>query len=174
MRVGARGVDLTAAQPVRVVLDTHARLPVSSSLARTAHESPVWLLHSLDADAARVIALQQTGVHPIGLTLGSDGRVDLYAALRALYARGIVDLLVEGGGSVHGALLDEGHADALCAYVAPMILGGVGAISAFGGLGAEHPDRAPRLRDRRVEVLGDDLRITAEIEHVHRDRDGRR
>ena len=54
--------------------------------------------------------------------LGYDGR-DLRAMLHALCAKGVNDVLCEGGGRLAGALLDAGLVDALDLIYAPKILG---------------------------------------------------
>lgn len=66
-----------------------------------------------DVDARTLVATRD---------LGYDGR-DLRAMLRALCARGVNDVLCEGGGVVAGALLDAGLADELDVLYAPKILG---------------------------------------------------
>ncbi len=162
-----RGVDVPGALPARVVLDTRLRTPLTSALVATAHDAPVWVLHAEDAPAERASALRARGVETIAVALENE-RVGLRDALRALGARGVTEVLVEGGGSVHGAFLDAGLGDRLVAYVAMKILGGRDAFPAFGGLGAGVLDEARELRDARVERLGEDLKITAEIGHVHR------
>lgn len=54
--------------------------------------------------------------------LGYDGQ-DLAAMLRALCARGINDVLCEGGGRLAGALLEAGLVDELLLFYAPKLLG---------------------------------------------------
>ena len=76
------------------------------------------------APDARVLALEQTGAELVVLPSGEDRRVDLRALMEHLGSRGIVNLLVEGGGSVHGAFLDAGLVDKVYAFVAPKIVGG--------------------------------------------------
>ncbi len=161
-----RDVHVEGALPVRVVLDTHLRTPLDSNLVRTAHDAPVLVLHRDEAPEERRIALRAAGVETIAIPT-REGHVALVDALRVLGERGIVELLVEGGGAVHGALFDEHLADGLLCYMAPMIIGGRDAFPAFGGLGAGRLDEAHRLHDVSVDRVGDDVRITAEIEHVH-------
>jgi diaminohydroxyphosphoribosylaminopyrimidine deaminase/5-amino-6-(5-phosphoribosylamino)uracil reductase len=168
-----RNVHVPGTLPVRVVLDTHLRTPTTSNLARTANESPVWILHSEDAPRERAEALRAAGIETIVVPTRDD-HVSMEEALRLLGERGIVELLVEGGGAVHGALLDERQADGLLAYLAPVIIGGRDAFPAFGGLGAGRLDESHRLHDLEVDRVGDDLRVRAEIEHVHRDHHGGR
>ena len=59
--------------------------------------------------------------------LGYDGH-DLTAMLRALCAKGVNDVLCEGGGTLAGALLDAGLVDELLVVYAPKILGDPAAV----------------------------------------------
>ncbi|MBL6431161.1 MAG: bifunctional diaminohydroxyphosphoribosylaminopyrimidine deaminase/5-amino-6-(5-phosphoribosylamino)uracil reductase RibD [Alphaproteobacteria bacterium] len=82
--------------PVRVVLDTSARLPLDGRLVGSARDMPVWVLVSAQADPDRVSALSAAGARSFGLQ-PVDGRIDPHAAMRALGQRGLTRLLVEGG-----------------------------------------------------------------------------
>jgi diaminohydroxyphosphoribosylaminopyrimidine deaminase/5-amino-6-(5-phosphoribosylamino)uracil reductase len=84
--------------------------------------------------------------------------VPLAAALRALAARDIQSVLVEGGAAVHGAFISAGLVDALALFVAPRLLGGGVPIAAGTGraLGA-----ALDLADVEFRRLGPDLLVTA-------------
>lgn len=163
-----RDVAVVGALPARVVLDSRLRTPTTSALARTANDAPVWVLHGPDAPAERAEALRAMGVECIEVPL-EDDRLSLEHALRALAQRGVCEVLVEGGGAVHGGLLDAGLGDRLVAYLAPMMFGGRDAFPAIGGTGAGAIGDARALRDWRFEALGPDLKITAEISDVHRD-----
>ncbi len=163
-----RDVTVVGALPARVVLDSRLRTPTTSLLARTASEAPVWVLHGPEAPAERRSALRAMGVETIEVAL-EDERIGLREALRALASKGVTELLVEGGGAVHGALLDAGLGDKLVAYVAPKLFGGRDAFPAFGGVGASSVDDARSVRAWRFEPLGSDLKITAEIANVYRD-----
>ncbi len=81
---------------------------------------------------------------------------DLGAALRALRARGIRSLLVEGGASLASALLDAGLVDRLVIFQAPIVLGG-GALAAFGATVARRAEHVRRLPVLRRQAFGDDL-----------------
>src|SRR5258708_10151269 len=91
---------LAAYSPVRVVLDSKARLALTSKLAATAHKTPVWLLCAPAAPAAARKALSERGVEVIEVASGSDGRVDATAAAQELAKRGLTRVLVEGGGQI--------------------------------------------------------------------------
>jgi len=84
---------------------------------------------------------------------------DLEALLDELGERQILQLLVEGGGAVAGSFHRAGLVDDYYLYMAPAIMGGADAVSAFGGDGA--PTMADIQRGTFVSVtpLGDDLRL---------------
>lgn len=145
--------------PVRVVIDSALRIPRDAALVRTAREVPTWVVTAAGHD---VSWLEDAGVTPIVLQPNAIGRIDLSEALRALARRGIVGALVEGGGGLHGALVDAGLVDRVVAYLAPLVLGGSGATPAVAGLGAERLADALRLRWSSVTRVGDDLRVEAE------------
>lgn len=107
---------------LRIIVDTHLRLPLASALVATARESPVWVLHG-PADARRRTALEAKGVRPIEVGRG-EGGVDLGAALRALGAAGLTRVLCEGGAALAGGLLLAGLVDRIAWFHAPCILGG--------------------------------------------------
>jgi diaminohydroxyphosphoribosylaminopyrimidine deaminase/5-amino-6-(5-phosphoribosylamino)uracil reductase len=81
---------------------------------------------------------------------------DLPAALRALRARGIRSLLVEGGASIASAFLDAELVDRLVIFQAPIVLGG-GALAAFGATVPRRAGSVRRLPVLRRHPFGDDL-----------------
>jgi diaminohydroxyphosphoribosylaminopyrimidine deaminase/5-amino-6-(5-phosphoribosylamino)uracil reductase len=90
-------------------------------------------------------------------------QLDLPAALRALKSeRGIASVLCEGGPTLAGRLLSAGLVDRLTMLVAPALLGGEQAVPVFAGADL----RAVQLRFDRHERIGDDLLISAKVEHV--------
>ncbi len=81
---------------------------------------------------------------------------DLAASLRALRARGIRSLLVEGGATLASALLDEELVDRLVIFQAPIVLGG-GALAAFGATLPRRAANVRRLPILRRQTFDDDL-----------------
>ena len=139
-----------------------ANLALGSQLVATARETPTWVLCVTDADEARRLALDAAGVRVIPVACGPDGAVDLGAGLRALALEGVVSVLCEGGGTLHGRLRDAGLVDRVVCYLAPMLMGGAG-LRAIGGAGAERLSDVTRLSDWSVRPVGPDLRIEAEV-----------
>lgn len=143
--------------PKRIVLDSRARLPEHSALVRTAHETPTWIVVGDDAPGDALDSLAAHGVRVIRVPR-NDGGVDLQAALDALGAADVVDLMVEGGARLAGALVAADLVDELHWFVAPIALGERAAASLVG-LAPASPGAAPRFAFDRVERVGDDVHL---------------
>jgi diaminohydroxyphosphoribosylaminopyrimidine deaminase / 5-amino-6-(5-phosphoribosylamino)uracil reductase len=146
------------AQPLRVVLDTRARLPVDCRLVRTARAfgRPLVLVGQGVAgsvDAARLLELD-VDVREVAVT---GGRIDPSAALAELSRRhGIASVMVEAGSGVAGAMLAAGLVDTIEWFRAPVILGG-DSRPAIGPQGVETFAVARRWERVGVRPCGADL-----------------
>ena len=134
--------------PLRVVFSRTGRLPLTSKLARSAHDVPV-VVFANDPDSAYEYNLR-------GLDVDVANAATLGDALRELRTRGLHSLLVEGGARLAGALLSDALVDRLVVMQAPVILG-AGSLNAFQFAGARLAAEAPRLRVVRRQSFGDDL-----------------
>lgn len=141
--------------PVRIVLDSKARLSPESRLASSARDVPVWVVCTNAAPVAARRALEERGVETIEIAADGSGRVDVQVASKALGARGLTRVLVEGGGQVSAALLKAALIDRVSVYHAGVALGG-DARSAVGDLAISRLDFAPRFKLVSVRELGGD------------------
>jgi diaminohydroxyphosphoribosylaminopyrimidine deaminase / 5-amino-6-(5-phosphoribosylamino)uracil reductase len=112
----ARDVE-NARQPVRVVFDRQARLPLDSQLLRTLDLSPLLVVSSSEADGGRRSALREAGAELIVAD-------DIPSALAGLGRRGIASLFLEGGPTLAAAFAAAGEIDEARVFVAPLLLGG--------------------------------------------------
>ncbi len=141
--------------PVRIVVDSALRLPLDSVLAATAREIPTWIVTVSDASKHR--AFTALGVEVISVAPDSNGRVDIGAALRALGARGLTRLLVEGGGTLAGALLRADLVDRLVWFRSNGVMGGDG-IPAVADYGVSDPNQMTRFAQiARIALGGDSM-----------------
>ena len=69
---------------------------------------------------------------------------------------GLHRVLVEGGPTVHGALVSSGLADWARVYVCPLLLGGITAPGPVAGAGFPTLDDAVWLSDLHLRVVGDE------------------
>lgn len=142
--------------PVRVVLD--GRLSMSPRARMLSSRSPAATIVATtqDAPGRRADALARAGAEVWRLP-GRNGRVDLRALARALAARKLCSVLVEGGAEVHAGFLGAGLCDRLVLHVAPVAFGGA-APAWLGGAGVAKISAAPRFTfDLPPRRLGDDL-----------------
>ncbi len=145
----------TPAQPLRVVLDSHFRLPPTARLLDPPGRTLVCGLG--DEEAART--LTEHGAQILHVP-AAQGRVDLPALMQALAARGVNELHVEAGATLNGALLQAGLVDELLVYLAPTMLGPGRAMAALGpldtlaqGLPLQWLDAVPVGADLRLRAL---------------------
>ncbi len=158
----ARDVDPPAMrQPLRVLLDGRGRVPATGPLFDP-ELAPTLVLTTDRAASATVDAWGAAGAKVGRLrSAGSGTGVDLLAALELLAGLGVLQAMVEGGASVHAALVDAGLADRLVSYVAPTWLGAGGA-AMFATAGPATIADAARWRMVDVRAVGPDARLELE------------
>ncbi|MGW5684618.1 bifunctional diaminohydroxyphosphoribosylaminopyrimidine deaminase/5-amino-6-(5-phosphoribosylamino)uracil reductase RibD [Nonomuraea sp. NPDC003754] len=137
-------------QPLRVVVDTGGRTPVTARVL--SDEAPTLVVVADDAEtdlSAPVVRLPRSPA----------GGLDLHALLAELARRGVVSVFLEGGATLAGSFMREGLIDRVVAYLAPALLGSGGA--ALGHAGVRTIADTHRLVFEEVTPIGTDLRITA-------------
>jgi diaminohydroxyphosphoribosylaminopyrimidine deaminase/5-amino-6-(5-phosphoribosylamino)uracil reductase len=112
-----------ARKPLRVVLDTHLRLPGGSRVASTAGEVPTLVIAGAAAPDEAARRLEDLGVMIERVPLDPEGHVDLHQALRALSVRGITRVFSEGGPKVAARLIALRLADEVALITADKPLG---------------------------------------------------
>lgn len=148
--------DGSGPQPLRVVLDTHGRIPPS---ARVFSGKAKTLVATVDMPKEAEEALHKKGVEVLRLP-ERNGFVDLPSLLWALSERGVDSVLVEGGGEVAWSFLSQGLVQKIYFFYAPLILGGRNAVPAVGGEGFPEPAQGLRIRDITLEWVGSDFLLT--------------
>jgi diaminohydroxyphosphoribosylaminopyrimidine deaminase/5-amino-6-(5-phosphoribosylamino)uracil reductase len=149
-------------QPVRIVVDPLAELDDDSNLVATARKVPTWLLAGEEVDPLRAGHLTDLGVVVLHVPV-RDGprRLDLAEAWRELRRRGILRVLVEGGGGLVAELMAAGCIDQALCFVAPKAVGGRFAPTPMAGAGKASMEDAWRFSDLHWRSYGDDLAIGA-------------
>lgn len=119
--------------PVRIVLDRHLRLPLSSKLVRTAGDVPVMVVAPLSAAHASEVFAPGVSISDEDLALRRQAltaagveildAADLPDLLTQLATRGLSSLLVEGGASVARAFLDAGLVDRILLFEGETMIG---------------------------------------------------
>jgi diaminohydroxyphosphoribosylaminopyrimidine deaminase / 5-amino-6-(5-phosphoribosylamino)uracil reductase len=154
--------------PLRVLLDAMGTTPATGALfdgsaPTVVATTPACLQETRAAweDAgAEILSLEESG---------TPGRVPLRELMRALGKREVQDVLIEGGPSVAWSAVEEGVVDRLVLYLSPKLIGGREAPGVLGGEGVATVAAARPIRVRRVEQVGEDLKVLAEVGGVHGD-----
>jgi diaminohydroxyphosphoribosylaminopyrimidine deaminase / 5-amino-6-(5-phosphoribosylamino)uracil reductase len=147
-------------QPVRVVFDSQARLPLDSKLVQSAGEVPLVVVIGPGADGERARCLDRAGAELI-VAAGRDAGERVSAALSELGRREVTSLLLEGGPVLAGRFAAAGELDELRLFIAPILLGG-GRPPLEGG-GAEAVGEALRALALESEPSGDDVLVSARL-----------
>ena len=150
-----RGEVMPLKPPLRIVLDSDARLPASSRIAETTGIGPVWLFCASDADPVRRRLLEQQGVRVFAVARAKDG-VDINQVLSILWREGVRSVFCEGGARVAGSLSRADRIDRLYVFIAPRVFGAFG-VGGFDGF-ATRPSSALRLC--ATQRFGNDVLIT--------------
>jgi diaminohydroxyphosphoribosylaminopyrimidine deaminase/5-amino-6-(5-phosphoribosylamino)uracil reductase len=135
---------------LRVVFDRRLRTPPGARLLSTLDAGPVMIVGGPEAEgcAGRRRSLEARGAE----ILSTDGTIE--AGLRALGARGVSSLLLEGGAAIHEAAWAEGIVDYVRLYVTPGTLG-PGAVKFLNGR-----EFSPEtLLESRTVLLGPDVLV---------------
>jgi diaminohydroxyphosphoribosylaminopyrimidine deaminase/5-amino-6-(5-phosphoribosylamino)uracil reductase len=145
---------------VRIVLDSHLRIPLDCRLLATTKKAPVLILttqQTLRANPQIVEKITKKGAEVL-IYPEHYGSSNLHFITCELAKREIAQLLVEGGPTVIASFLKEQLVDQIVVYIAPKILGGSGSVpitEAMAGL-----TEAFGLHHVEIERLGVDVRLT--------------
>lgn len=150
----ATGEPLPLPPAIRVVLDSHLRMPMTAKILQGG-----CLIATASTDPEKTRALRTAGAEIVVLP-DAKGRVDIAALLAHLADRGVNEVHVEGGPRLSGVFLKSGLVDELLFYMAPCILGS-DARGWFDDLHLTELDQKVSLQLLDVRMVGKDLRILA-------------
>lgn len=146
--------------PVRIVVDSGARTPVSAAILNRGPGERI-IACSNTADPSRVAALA-----PLATIIQvGESVVDLPQLLRILGDRGIKVLMVEGGGTLLGSLFAGGLVDEFLTYVGSLIIGGRDAPTPADGPGFRVAGDFPRLSLLHVSQIDDGVLLHWSVAH---------
>ena len=139
--------------PLRIVLDSQLKTPVTSKLVRTARDHPT-IIFTAASKGGDALAAQGVSIERVGAS--NDGRPDIAAVLQTLGRSGITRLLVEGGPAVHASFLDRSLVDMIHVYRAPLLIG-AGGRTAIAAANPAELSTTPRLNLVERLAFGPDI-----------------
>ncbi|WP_419470413.1 bifunctional diaminohydroxyphosphoribosylaminopyrimidine deaminase/5-amino-6-(5-phosphoribosylamino)uracil reductase RibD [Candidatus Kuenenia sp.] len=142
--------------PKRIIVDSRASLPLTSTLIKTIQQSEIIIAVSKNAPPKKVEILQQSGCRVIE-TNGDYDHVDLKELFLKLGSMRLTNIMVEGGSKIITSLIEERLADKIIVFIAPIIIGGCGDTSPVLGKGVENVCDALKIREVRHYRFSDDI-----------------
>ncbi len=147
----------TKKQPLRLIIDSNGRTPLNAQLFKQPGKALLAAVEPFDREKKG--RLTQIGVEVLELP-EAEGLVDLGELLKVLGKRGIVTVLVEGGGKLLGSLFDHKLVDKVLAFISPIVIGGSQAKTAVGGNGVDSVVEALHLDRVNIRNFGDNILVS--------------
>lgn len=156
--------------PIRIIADSHLRIPMDSQLVRTAGQQPLIVACLPDADEEKAVQLQEKGVEVLripGVTTADITEeqkevISLPVLMKELGARKIDGILLEGGGQLNESALQAGIVDRIYCYIAPKIFGGAQAKTPVEGQGLTRAADAWQFKRIGMQEFGQDILLEYE------------
>jgi diaminohydroxyphosphoribosylaminopyrimidine deaminase/5-amino-6-(5-phosphoribosylamino)uracil reductase len=160
-RLSDRPLKLAPKQPLRVVLDSKLRTPLTARICAKQDQAKTLIVTTSRASRPRR-PFGRAGVEILSLSK-KNGRVSLAALMTMLGKRGITSVLIEGGSTVNAAALHEKLVNHVVLYLAPILMGGQDAKAVIGDRSPERLAQALTLRHVIVRRIGNDMVVEGDL-----------
>ena len=142
--------------PVRIIIDSTARIPLNSRILCSAHNNITIIAVTSRASIIKIRKIQNRGAMVL---VAGKRDVDLRKVFSIVQHIGINRVLVEGGGELNWSVIRQGLIAELIVTIAPVIVGGRNATTLVEGDGYRRISKAIKLsltnvsRQRNGEVV---------------------
>ena len=152
--------------PIRIILDSDLKIDLKSNICKTSKYIKTYIASvkptaKSNKNTEKKKELEYLGIEIIETSpkdLSKDYKVNLQELIKILGEEKNIDsVLIEGGATLHAALLKEKLIDKALIYIAPKIFGGLNAKTPIAGEGIEEPDNAIKLIGGKLKNIGEDL-----------------
>lgn len=141
--------------PVRIVCDTHLRIPMDCQIVQTADTIETILATSTN-EKGKIEQLIKKGVQILQIP-EKDGCIDLNFLMQTLGEKGIDSILLEGGGRLNDSFLREKLIQKAYVYLAPKIFGGEDAKTPVEGIGVSLPEQSANFKLQQIQQIEEDI-----------------
>lgn len=141
--------------PVRIVCDTHLRIPMDCQIVQTADTIETILATSTN-EKEKIDQLIKKGVQILQIP-EKDGCIDLNLLMQTLGGKGIDSILLEGGGRLNDSFLREKLIQKAYVYLAPKIFGGEDAKTPVEGIGISLPEQSANFKLQQIQQIEEDI-----------------
>lgn len=152
--------------PIRIILDSDLKIDLKSNICKTSKDIKTYIASvkptvKSNKNTEKKKELEYLGIEIIETSpkdSSKDYKVNLQELIKILGEEKNIDsVLIEGGATLHAALLKEKLIDKALIYIAPKIFGGLNAKTPIAGEGIEEPDNAIKLIGGELKNIGEDL-----------------
>lgn len=150
--------------PIRIILDTHLRIPKHAKLLQLDSGSDTIIVTGSSVSKDKKVKLEKQGAKVIESSI-KNGLIDLDSLMDHLGNLGITSILIEGGSRVIASALSAGIVEKVIFFFAPKILGGDDGVPICKGPGAALMNSCIPVNDIQVRRFGDDVMIEGYINY---------
>ena len=158
--------------PIRIIADSHLRIPLDSQLVRTAGQQPLIVACLPEAAEEKIVQLREKGVEVLQIpgVKRKDSKqeekevISLPILMKELGKRKIDGILLEGGGQLNESALQAGIVDRIYCYIAPKMFGGAQAKTPVEGEGVAKAVDAWHFKRIGMQEFGQDILLEYEKE----------
>lgn len=151
-KLNVRLSEYSYKQPLRIILDTQGRIPLTSQVITDDLETLVVTTH-MTQDKQDILIKNNVKVMVCST---KNGTIDLKDMLYKLGKMGIQSVFVEGGKTIHESFLKERLINQVITYIAPIILGGMMSITS---LDVNTINDAIQFEDVTYETIDQDIKM---------------
>jgi diaminohydroxyphosphoribosylaminopyrimidine deaminase/5-amino-6-(5-phosphoribosylamino)uracil reductase len=144
-------------QPLRAVLDTHLRTPVTANILQGPGRK---IIITASKDEAKIKGLEKAGAEVVNSPKNDDGRIELGPVLKYLGDLCINDVLVECGATLAGQFIEKKLVNQLILYTAPVLMGS--SARPLFSFSIEEMVQRHHITNVKFKRLGKDWRILAD------------
>lgn len=141
--------------PVRIVCDSHLRIPPDCQICNTTNQAPV-IVACVDDPENKQAALEAKGVQVL-FVKEKKGTIDITDLLQKLGQQDIDGILVEGGGTINAAFISAKQVHHVYAYVGAQIFGGINRFTPVSGSGIQAVTDSFKLTNPKVQTFDNDV-----------------
>ncbi len=143
-------------QPIRMVVDSSLRMPLTHKLVQTAREYRTIIACGMNLEEKAEYPFLDQGVEVWSLAIAPIGGISIRALLARCMDEGIETVFLEGGGKLAASFLKANLVDRIEWFRAPIVIGGDG-IACLASLGIERLGDATGWQRTRLETSGNDV-----------------
>ena len=146
---------------IRIVLDSHARIPLNSKILNLNSKARTIVAVTSSAPEGKISQIKQKA--EVLVVSEQNGRIDFQDLMKKLGQMEITSVLIEGGSEVNASAIKSGIVDRIMFFIAPKLFGGIEALGPIGGDGIDDPSEAIKLKDISVTQVGEDILVTGTL-----------